>query len=69
MSEWSTLWQVIAVGVSLFAIAGFFGLIIEGMSPQGYTPMSPDEERRWLREVSSLTDEEIEDIVEGPPVH
>ncbi len=69
MNGWSELWYVAATVVTLFAIGGFFGLMIEGMSPQGYTPMSPDEERRWLRDVSSLTDEEIEEIVNGPPVH
>ena len=59
---------MVAVVVSLFAIAGFFGMMIEGISPRGYTPMSPDEERRWLRDVSSLTDEEIEEMVNGPLV-
>lgn len=68
MSTWDTLLQVAMVGGALLGIAVFFGLIIEGISPQGHTPMSPDEERRWLREVSSLTDEEIEEMVDGPPV-
>ncbi len=41
----------------------------EGTQAERPGPMSPDEERRWLRDVSSLTDEEIEEIVNGPPVH
>ena len=69
MSEWDTLWQVVLVGAALFGMAGFFGLMIEGLSPQQHVPMSPDEEREWLRDVSGLTEEEIDEIVDGPPVH
>ena len=68
MIEWGTLWQVAAVVAALFAMGGLFVLVVGGISPQGYTPMSPDEEREWLREVSSLTDEEIEEMIDGPPV-
>ncbi len=69
MSVWDTLWQVAAVVVVMFAMGGLFVMVVEGISPQGHIPMSLDEERRWLKDVSSLTDEEIEEYVNGPPVH
>ncbi len=68
MSTWDTLLQIAVVVAGFVGVAGFFVMVVEGISPQGYKPMSPDEEREWLRDVSSLTEEEIEEYVNGPPV-
>ncbi len=68
VSTWDAWLPVVLTVVGLLVVGGFFGLMIEGISPQGYTPMSPDEEREWLRDVTSLTEEEIEEYVNGPPI-
>ena len=60
LCEWLMVGGVIA---GMFLLGGFFALLIEGISPQQYYPMSPDEEREWLKEVSSLSDEEIEEYM------
>ena len=60
LCEWLMISGVVVV---MFLLGGFFVLVIEGISPPQYYPMSPDEERKWLKEVSSLSDEEIEEYM------
>lgn len=56
------------IGVVLVLIC-FFGAIAGIFQDDGYHPMSPDEEYRWLTEEHGLTHEEAMEIVNGPPVH
>lgn len=60
MEEWLMISGVV---IGMFLLGGFFVLLIKGISPQQHYPMSPDEERRWLKNVSSLTDKEIEEYM------
>ena len=60
LCEWLMAGGVVAV---MFLLGGFFVFIIEGISTPQYYPMSPDEERKWLKEIYSLSDEEIEEYM------
>lgn len=52
---------MIAIFLVGFLFLGFL-LAISGVNEgRQYNPMSPDEERKWLRSLG-LTDEEIDDI-------
>lgn len=54
----------VLVLIAFFVMIGaFWAGAVSAMSPSQYTPMTPDEERAWLKDVSNLTDEEIEEII------
>jgi hypothetical protein len=63
-----TLLHILGVVVTLLVIV----VLLLGLTgPLWYRddylpPMSPDEERAWLRQVSKLSEAEIDDIVDGP---
>ncbi len=56
--------KILVLIVFLVMIGCLLAAAIAAMSPPEYTPMPPDEERKWLKETTSLTDEEIEEIIE-----
>ena len=58
-----TLLQI-AVGVlAATFIVAFLGAVAGLFQDDGYHPMSPDEEYRWLTEEHGLTHEEAEEIM------
>lgn len=59
------MWSILSVCAVLAPLA-FLGIIMDGFGGSQYTPMSYDEEMRWLMEDHGLTWEEADEYASLP---